>query len=99
MIKPLFIPLKREFFEAFRDGTKTWEYRPAGRRWNHHTCWIGRPVVLSLGYGKAHRLRGTVTCFTVSMEPTTTEAWKACYGDKHPGAWAACIGITLEAQP
>ena len=95
-MKPLFIPLKREYFEAFRAATKTDEFRPHGAWWNSRTCWVGRPVVLSLGYGKAHRLTGTITSFRTSQEPTTTEAWRACYGEKHPGAWAACIGIQLD---
>lgn len=48
--KPLFIPLKREFFQAFKAGEKVEEYRPEGPRWNARTCRVGRPVVLSLGY-------------------------------------------------
>lgn len=33
-MKPLFIPIKREFFEAFERGDKTHEYRLYGPRWN-----------------------------------------------------------------
>jgi len=79
--KPLFIPLKREFFEAFKNGTKTEEYRIYGPRWNEKTCRSGRKVVLSLGYGKKHRLTGVVEDFHCGIEPTYTEAWKKCYGD------------------
>lgn len=32
--RPLFIPLKREHYERFANGTKTEEYRPHGTRWN-----------------------------------------------------------------
>lgn len=88
---PLFIPLKTEYFEAFKSGTKTVEYRPYGPRWNENTCPIGRPVVLSKGYGKAHRLTGHVTGFSRSAVPTTTRAWRDCYGDR--GGDAACIRL------
>lgn len=36
--KLIFIPLKREFFEAFENGMKTVEYRKYGPRWNERTC-------------------------------------------------------------
>lgn len=94
-MKPLFIPLKRQHFEAFRDGTKREEFRVYGPRWNEKTCTPGRPVVLSLGYGKAHRLTGVVSTFRRSVEPTRTPEWRDCYGDR--GGEAACIGVELTA--
>lgn len=92
----LFIPLKREHFEAFRDGTKPnmEELRPEGPRWNARTCAIGRSVVLSLGYGKAQRLSGRIVGYRTSTEPTRTPAWKDCYGDR--AGLAACIQIELD---
>ena len=92
-MKPLFIPLKTEYFEAFKAGTKKVEYRPYGPRWNERTCRVGRPVVLSKGYGKAHRLTGRITSFSRSAMPTLTRAWRDCYGDRHGDA--ACIRIRL----
>ena len=62
-MKPLFIPLKTEFFEAFSRGEKHSELRLYGARWNERTCPAGRPVVLSKGYGKAHRLNAVITLF------------------------------------
>ena len=62
-MKPLFIPLYTEFYEQFENGTKTIEYRNYGPRWNEKTCLIGRPVVISKGYGKKNRLKGIVTNF------------------------------------
>jgi hypothetical protein len=94
-VKPLFIPLKAEFFNAFADGSKTVEYRPYGPRWNERTCPIGRPVVLSYGYGKHRRLTGRVVGFERSHEPTQTEAWHRCYGAYNTEA--ACIRIALES--
>ncbi len=93
-MKPLFIPLKREYFEAFKAGTKTEEFRPLGPRWNGYVCCIGRPVVLSLGYGEHERLTGRVVGFRASSEPTLTPAWKDCYGDRK--GMAACIKIELD---
>ena len=62
--KPLFIPLKTEFYEAFKNGSKTEELRRYGPRWNHDTCLIGRHVILSRGYGKQNRMSGVIWFFT-----------------------------------
>ena len=91
--RPLFIPLKREHFEAFAAGTKREEFRPEGPRWNRRTCAIGRPVVLSLGYGKARRMDGVVAGYRSSEEPTKTAAWRDCYGDRT--CVVACIAIDI----
>ncbi len=92
-MKPLFIPLKTEFFEAFENGTKDTEYRMHGPRWNERTCAVGRAVTLSHGYGKKRRLKGVIVGFHAGFDPTLTEAWKTCYGDKPRRA--ACIKIKL----
>lgn len=94
-MKPLFIPLKTEHFNAFENGSKTWEYRLYGSRWNENTCQVGREVLLSCGYGKQRRLRGKIIAFVRSAEPTNTEAWRDCYGDRTGDA--ACIGIDIGA--
>ena len=91
--KPLFIPLKREYFEAFERGEKTYEYRVHGPGWNAGTCRVGRPVVLSMGYGKARRLRGIVTSFDLHAEPLTIPGWRECYGERD--VMAAVIGVRL----
>ena len=57
---PLFIPLKKEHFRAFESGEKTHAYLLYGPRWNSHLNEIGRRVVLSLGYGRKHRLEGRI---------------------------------------
>lgn len=94
--KPLFIPLKREHFEAFASGIKETEYRPYGPRWNERTCTIGRPVVLSLGYGRAHRITGTIASFTTEADPTHRPGWVDCYGTAP--RTAACIGIQKDSD-
>lgn len=93
--RPLFIPLKREYFEAFKSGTKDTEFRLPFGRWNARTCRTGRAVVLSLGYGKAHRLNGWVAGFYhAELTPESYKAFAACY----PGApnLAACIPISFK---
>jgi hypothetical protein len=55
---------------------------------------VGRPVVLSLGYGKARRMTGVIVGYRSSAEPTKTAAWKDCYGDR--AGVAACIEIELD---
>lgn len=93
---PMFIPLKRAYFEAFKAGTKSEEFRPEGPRWNSRVCAVGRPVVLSLGYGKANRLQGVIVSYRSSTEPTQTPAWKDCYGER--SGMAACIGIRVTGE-
>ena len=91
--KPLFIPLRGEYFDAFVSGTKNTEFRKYGPRWNEKTCWVGRPVMLSRGYGKQSRRAGHIVGFTVSREPTRSDDWRACYGETD--GMAACIHIEL----
>lgn len=96
-MKPLFIPLKSEFYDAFADGSKTTEFRPLGPRWNKRTCPVGREVVLSRGYGKAHRMQGTVEDFYVSDIIPRTDLWRSIYGERY--THAACVVISLTHQP
>jgi hypothetical protein len=93
-IKPLFIPLRADFFDAFARGEKTCEYRRRGPRWNASTCFVGRRVVLSRGYGKHRRLTGTITGFCYDTIPSKLPGWVERYGT---GAGdAACITIALD---
>ncbi len=87
-MKPLFIPLRREWYEAFASGSKTHEWRRYGPGWNERTCTIGRPVTLSLGYSGA-RLHGVITSFAVEPAPS---AAAALFGEC---TLCAVIGIKL----
>ncbi len=91
--KPLFIPLKARFFDVFKTGAKTTEYRMRGPRWNADTCWIGRAVVLARGYDKNRRLNGRIVGFHYNLLPKTIPGWVECYG-KQTGD-AACIKIEI----
>lgn len=90
---PLFIPLKTIYFEQFANGTKTTEYRPYGPRWNERTCWNGRPVTLSKGYGKYARLSGVVERTAIEPNVTKIPGWADCYGKGRANAF--CITIKL----
>ncbi len=94
-LKPLFIPLKVEHYSAFADGSKTDELRLYGPRWNENTCPPGRMVVLSLGYGKKHRLSGMIWKFKKQNGRTFGSTYRlaieACFGSLDVDI--ACISI------
>lgn len=91
LVRPLFVPLKAAYYEAFVNGTKTTEYRKFGARWNEYTCKLRRRVTISKGYGKQHRRTGVIVGFECKW--MATQDWLDCYGE--PG-WAACIEIDLD---
>ena len=64
---PLFIPLKTQHYNGFKYGLKTHEMRHSSKRWNRRTCFPGRQVVLSKGYGNYDRLHGEIV--SVDMFP------------------------------
>ena len=82
--KPLFIPLNTEYFNQFKAGIKPSEMRPYGPRWNEKTCFVGRAVTLSKGYGKHERITGVVTRFRRTTPERLGAAhhdWIAVYGE------------------
>ena len=83
-MKPLFIPLSGKFYDQFISGEKRSELRRYGKRWNEDTCVIGRKVVLSRGYGKHHRVSGTIREFykrrANTFGSTYQQAIRDCYG-------------------
>ena len=89
-MKPMFIALKGQYFDAFKAGTKTVEYRRYCKRWDERTCSIGRPIVLSRGYSKRDRLTGVISGFEVRHMDSTE--WVDCYGE---AGLAACIHISF----
>lgn len=95
MERPVFIPLKRRFFEAFAAGEKRTEFRLLGARWNERVCAPGRAVTLSCGYSGA-RLSGRIDGFavrTVADVPVMREVYPGAR-DSDP---VACIEISLTA--
>lgn len=96
-MKPLFIPLKTKYFEAFASGEKTEELRLYGPRWNEKTCKPGREVILSKGYGKNARMNGRVWKFKKQHGSTFGSTYKQAilevYGTLD--VQIACISIEL----
>ncbi|MCB1511359.1 MAG: hypothetical protein KDJ36_10680 [Hyphomicrobiaceae bacterium] len=94
-MKPLFIPLNTEYYEAFKYGTKTEELRVYGPRWNHDTCQEGREVIISKGYGKQNRMKGRIWKFKKQhgslFGSTYKAAIQAVYGTLDVDI--ACISI------
>ena len=84
VVKPLFIPLKAEYYDQFATGEKRDELRLYGPRWNERTCPVGRPVILSRGYGKQHRLRARIWRFKRQHGSTFGSTYSAailtCHG-------------------
>lgn len=81
-MKPLFVPLKRIYFEQIELGIKHVEYRPDGPRWNADTCTPGREIIFSLGYS-GRRIKARITRFA-SVPLNECEAQhivRAIYGD------------------
>lgn len=97
MTRPLFIPLRSEYYEAFSNGSKTEELRLYGPRWNERACAVGRAVTLSKGYGKKKRMAGRIWKFKrqhgATFGSTYKEAILDCYGTLD--VWIACISITV----
>lgn len=93
-VKPLFIPLKRKFFEAFERGQKTQEFRLWGPRWNERTLIVGRPVILSLGYS-GRRLNADIVA-VLKTDPAWSRflpGWVACYGPEPRSAAVITLAV------
>jgi hypothetical protein len=99
MTKPLFIPLKAEYFDAFVAGVKNTEYRPYGPRWNERVCAVGRRVILSRGYGIRRRSWGYIGVFLSlplsAIPDEAAAAYRKCYGANAP-TQVACVQIGLD---
>jgi hypothetical protein len=96
-MKPLFVPLKTEYYDAFASGSKREELRRYGPRWNERTCAVGREVVLSKGYGKQHRITGRVSRFKKQHGSLFGSTYKAAILDVFGtlDIEIACVSIEL----
>jgi hypothetical protein len=98
--RPLFIPLRTEFFEAFKRGEKTAEFRLYGPRWNERVCWPGRRAVLSKGYGKGERLEAVVRRLHTRQLHDFNDADRATLERVFPNLrrdnWVAVIFLELQ---
>lgn len=100
MEKPLFVPLKSKYYEAFKDGTKREELRLYGKRWNEKTCRVGREIVLSKGYGKSNRMKGRIWKFKIQHGSTFGSTYKKAIMEIFSSldVVIACISVTDLAE-
>lgn len=86
MEKPLFIPLMAQYYDRFIDGSKVFEYRLHGARWNEKTCYQGRRVVISKGYGTHRRAMGFIDDVMIqymhTLHPKVRLSMQELYGSK-----------------
>lgn len=90
-MKPYFVPLKKEYYIKFEDGSQNCEIRPSKHRgWNDKNIYPGRDLLLSCGYGKHRRLKKrivkTVTAIG-DLNPVFIPQWhidavEAIYGKR-----------------
>lgn len=90
--KPLFLPLRKVYFEAFKNGEKLIEYRKLGKRWNPTRIRPGRAVTLSCGYS-GERLEGRIRMIWMDDDPELLPGFTECYGTEK--ATAFCMRIIL----
>lgn len=88
--KPLFIPLRGEWYDKIESGEKAAEYRAYGPRWNEKTCRVGRRVTVSRGYGTKRRLQKAVASFSALNWADAPPEARAIYPD---AAFIAEIGL------
>ena len=91
-MKALFIPLKRCWFEQFKNGHKNFEYRGYGRQWTEKHCVVGRSVTLALGYSKT-RLHGKIESFQIIQIKLSPTEVQEIYQGRYQ--YIAKIGVTL----
>lgn len=68
-----FIPLKKKYFEQFRDGKSTVEYRRYGPRWKEDLFPRGRKVILSCGYSGSRIYAETIKSIKINSSDVTGE--------------------------
>ena len=102
MSKPLFVPLRTEFFNKFLSGEKKDELRVYGPHWNEKTCPVGRPVLLSKGYGKHARATSRITSFekipATDLSAKDQQAVIACFDSLDIEIAVIGLGEVVEVQ-
>ena len=78
--KPIFVALRSEHWNDFRDRRKSIEWRAWGARWNDRTIIPGMPIILAKGYTR-DRLHGVVVRVQRVSRPLAPDAALAIYPD------------------
>lgn len=77
-MKPLFVPLMKEYFYKIKKGEQDCEIRPnLHRGWNEKNVFPGRPVTFSNGYGKHDRVTKVIntTLITNNLQAANIPKW------------------------
>ena len=83
MTKPLFIPLKKEYFEQYKDGSKHYELRKPEKQFQLKYLWPGRAVTLSCGYSGDRlytKIAGAEIWHSGDLGKDDQKACLNCYG-------------------
>lgn len=95
--KPLLIPATPADIQALKQGTRNKIFLLNGERWNATTCFAGRPVFLSKGYGKGG-LGGVISSFEAlpidELESDDQKTVRSVFGKLKPDSRIAVIGIS-----
>ena len=93
-MKPLFCPLKKQYFNQFKDGTKSTEYRGYGRQWTERTVIIGRPITLSCGYNgeRIHGIISSLDIISIGESPVVAQ-------ELYSGRYDKICAISITIQP
>lgn len=74
LIKPLFIPLKKEYYFKFESGEQDCEIRPNNHRaWNIKNVFPGRMMTISNGYGNYDRTTLEIKRTLITQDLRTEE--------------------------
>lgn len=90
--KPLYLFLKKKYYEQFERGEKRFEYR-CGARWKAETHPIGRHVIISCGYSKKKRMQGVInSSFYLTGSSALEHAQTHNEAGIAPAEWDALFG-------
>lgn len=95
--KPLLIPTTPADIQALLEGTRNKIFLLNGDRWNATTCFVGRPVFLSKGYGK-RGVNGVISSFEAlpvgALDPDSRKLVTDLFGELRPSVKIAVIEIS-----
>lgn len=97
---PMYLVLKREYFDAFAEGSKSIEYRRYGGQFTERVYFVGRRVVLATRYDRrALVMPARVTTFRIEPAIKHPDMIEFYGGRLAPGDQVALIGLEVLRSP